>query len=133
VRFFNHLAEKKIPVIVGSILEKKNIEEIKKLSPDGTGTFDVIHSWGVLHHTGNMREAIQNSAQLVKPEDYLLLPFIINIGAALYGNNKTNLLQLSPLCSKDNDFPVLSCYLSCKIYCYRQKSKERGQRNGFLL
>ena len=29
------------------------------------GTFDIVYAWGVLHHTGNMRHAIENAARLV--------------------------------------------------------------------
>jgi 2-polyprenyl-3-methyl-5-hydroxy-6-metoxy-1,4-benzoquinol methylase len=32
---------------------------------DSLGTFDVVYSWGVLHHTGNMWAAIDNVATLV--------------------------------------------------------------------
>ncbi|MCO4819942.1 MAG: class I SAM-dependent methyltransferase, partial [Bacteroidetes bacterium] len=32
---------------------------------DKYGTFDVVYSWGVLHHTGDMWKAISNSASLV--------------------------------------------------------------------
>ena len=28
--------------------------------------FDVVYSWGVLHHTGNMWKAIENASELVK-------------------------------------------------------------------
>jgi len=37
------------------------------------GRFDVVYSWGVLHHTGAMRDAIGNAAQLVKPGGILAL------------------------------------------------------------
>jgi 2-polyprenyl-3-methyl-5-hydroxy-6-metoxy-1,4-benzoquinol methylase len=37
------------------------------------GRFDVVYSWGVLHHTGAMRDAIGNAARLVKPGGILAL------------------------------------------------------------
>jgi 2-polyprenyl-3-methyl-5-hydroxy-6-metoxy-1,4-benzoquinol methylase len=42
----------------GSIL---NREFLKSL-----GSFDIVYSWGVLHHTGNMWAAIENAVSLVK-------------------------------------------------------------------
>lgn len=33
----------------------------------GLGTFDIVYSWGVLHHTGQMWDAIERSAKLVNP------------------------------------------------------------------
>jgi len=43
----------------GSALDE---EYLKRL-----GTFDVVYSWGVLHHTGNMRKAIDLSCERVNP------------------------------------------------------------------
>lgn len=43
----------------GSILDKDFMSRL--------GLFDVVYAWGVLHHTGKMWEAIQNTACLVQP------------------------------------------------------------------
>lgn len=37
------------------------------LSPDKDGHFDIVHSWGVLHHTGDMDGALKSAAALVAP------------------------------------------------------------------
>lgn len=47
---------------------------------DLEGQYDVVHSWGVLHHTGDMWRAIDRAASLVKPGGRLAL--------ALYGKTR---------------------------------------------
>jgi 2-polyprenyl-6-hydroxyphenyl methylase/3-demethylubiquinone-9 3-methyltransferase len=49
----------------GSILDNKSIAE--------AGTFDVVYSWGVLHHTGSMWQAIKNASQLCADGGQFLL------------------------------------------------------------
>jgi SAM-dependent methyltransferase len=37
------------------------------LDPHMLGRFDIVYSWGVLHHTGAMHEALERAAQAVAP------------------------------------------------------------------
>lgn len=45
-------------VAAGSVLDRDYVSTL--------GTFDVVYSWGVLHHTGAMWQALENVAPLVK-------------------------------------------------------------------
>ena len=52
-------------VLQGSILDK---DLIKKIEPA-----DIVYSWGVLHHTGDMWQAIENTAGLMKDSSVLYI------------------------------------------------------------
>jgi len=45
-------------ILRGSILNKKFLKKLEKAN--------IVYAWGVLHHTGKMWQAIENSAKLVK-------------------------------------------------------------------
>lgn len=49
----------------GSILDSGYVASL--------GQYDVVYSWGVLHHTGDMRKAIANAANLVANDGLLVL------------------------------------------------------------
>ncbi len=51
------------------------------------GRFDVVYSWGVLHHTGNMYQAITNVCRLVKPGGRLFLAIYNDSGSWLHGRS----------------------------------------------
>jgi ubiquinone/menaquinone biosynthesis C-methylase UbiE len=78
-------------VYQGDILKK--IPEIEGV------TFDLVYSWGVLHHTGQMMRAIENSLGFVKPGGLIALAlyrktpfcFLWNIEKALYSKFPKNL------------------------------------------
>ena len=44
------------------------------------GQQDVVYSWGVLHHTGNMYKALDNMVPLVKPGGFLMIAIYNNQG-----------------------------------------------------
>lgn len=56
-----------LEVLVGSILDAATLTRL------AGRRFDVVHSWGVLHHTGEMYRAINHAAGLVAPEGTLVL------------------------------------------------------------
>ncbi|WP_306549546.1 bifunctional 2-polyprenyl-6-hydroxyphenol methylase/3-demethylubiquinol 3-O-methyltransferase UbiG [Desulfobulbus sp.] len=47
-------------VIEGSVLDRTFLTSL--------GKHDIVYSWGVLHHTGEMWQAIENVASLVRPQ-----------------------------------------------------------------
>ena len=73
-RYFPGLPEDAVPLLVGSILDPGFIETLRTEAPDQSRrAYDIVHSWGVLHHTGNMRDATQGAASLVVPGGYLVI------------------------------------------------------------
>lgn len=57
----------------GSALDTEYIESL--------GLFDIVYSWGVLHHTGNMELALNNASKAVKPGGILFISIYNDQGA----------------------------------------------------
>ena len=52
-------------------------QSVFDLDPQRDGLFDIVYSWGVLHHTGNMKRAIIAASHMVRPGGWFAV--------ALYG------------------------------------------------
>jgi 2-polyprenyl-6-hydroxyphenyl methylase/3-demethylubiquinone-9 3-methyltransferase len=59
------------PIDDGWVVESGSVLDAEYLRT--LGTWDVVYSWGVLHHTGAMWEALNNVSQLVAPEGLLFI------------------------------------------------------------
>jgi 2-polyprenyl-3-methyl-5-hydroxy-6-metoxy-1,4-benzoquinol methylase len=62
-----------ITLHVGSILDDETVKALRSCPEANGGEYDIVHSWGVLHHTGNMPAAICNAASLVRPGGHLVI------------------------------------------------------------
>ncbi len=75
VKAYEHTKRKLAPgsadprLVLGSVLDDVFVESELRAH----GGYDVVHSWGVLHHTGDMARAIANSASLVKPGGHYVI------------------------------------------------------------
>ena len=56
----------------GSILDSVFVDRL--------GSFDIVYAWGVLHHTGNMWQAISNASSLVRVGGDLIIAIYNNQG-----------------------------------------------------
>jgi 2-polyprenyl-3-methyl-5-hydroxy-6-metoxy-1,4-benzoquinol methylase len=56
----------------GSILNEEYVRSL--------GTFDVVYSWGVLHHTGDMWKALEHAARLTAPGGLLAVALYNDAG-----------------------------------------------------
>jgi 2-polyprenyl-3-methyl-5-hydroxy-6-metoxy-1,4-benzoquinol methylase len=67
-------AENSWQVFQGSVLDQTLIQKL--------GLFDVVYSWGVLHHTGNLLQALTNAHALVRAHGFLFISIYNDQGGA---------------------------------------------------
>lgn len=64
-------------IIKGSALDENFIKSV--------GQFDIVYSWGVLHHSGDMYRAFNNVTSILKPQGLFYL--------AIYNDNKNKISE----------------------------------------
>jgi SAM-dependent methyltransferase len=86
--------ERSPPAVIGSILDPQVVRRLREVEP--TGHYDVVHSWGVLHHTGDMQLAIANAASLVAPGGVFILAIYNRHWSSLPWKSVKRLFTLAP-------------------------------------
>lgn len=66
-------------IIQGSALDKIFVEKL--------GKYDVVYSWGVLHHTGDMKRAIANTVELVAADGVFYLAIYNDCSSLMHGTS----------------------------------------------
>ncbi len=111
---------------------------------DKLGQFDIVYSWGVLHHTGDMWKALGNAMKLVKPEGQL---FISMYNHQVYWSTLNTLLKRTyNKAPKVGKWLVAGSYISFEVVKgglkdilflrnpmnrYTEKKKSRGMSTWF--
>ena len=73
--------QEKYKCIEGSILEDSFIKDL--------GKYDLVYSWGVLHHTGNLFKALKNASSLVNEDGLIFICFTKKQFLILLENEKS--------------------------------------------
>lgn len=83
-------------VTEGSILDDKFVKSL--------GRFDIVYSWGVLHHTGNMYQAIDNCLKLLAPRGVLYIAIYNRFEIRWYGGRSEFWLKIKKLYNRSGQF-----------------------------
>ncbi len=113
-------------IFLGSVLDKNLIEELKNKG-------DIVYSWGVLHHTGDVFQAIANAAQLVKSNGSFILAIYNRVPSSGYWLKVKKFYNLAPTIIKK--VMVYSTFLYIILYrlLSAMKRKILGQPTVSLL
>jgi len=90
-------------IFEGSILDDQLKEKLKSKG-------DIVYSWGVLHHTGNMYRAIKNAAELVASKGYFIIAIYNRAPSSDYWLKVKNFYNYSP--------KIIKILLSHMVFSY---------------
>lgn len=95
----------------GSALDKRFLNTL--------GKFDLIYSWGVLHHTGNMHQAIENILPLLSAYGLLYIAIYNKTTTFWQGGSSNFWLKIKKLYNSSNKFfktLILAIFIAYQIF-----------------
>ncbi|MFU0507712.1 class I SAM-dependent methyltransferase [Pseudaminobacter sp. NGMCC 1.201702] len=91
-----------------------------------TGHFDVVYSWGVLHHTGNMLAAINNAKALVAPGGLFIISIYLKTPLCEFWKVEKRIYAMLPRFMQAGiDYAFRGLSIALKAVDKKQE-KERG-------
>lgn len=111
----------------GSVLNTAYLEQL--------GAFDVVYSWGVLHHTGNMWEALANAAGRVAPNGLLFISIYNDQGirSKIWASIKRKYVHSGALIRRSIEWLVWcltwGVYFACELAMLRPARAYRRYRD----
>jgi SAM-dependent methyltransferase len=100
-------------VFQGSILDESFVEMLSK--------YDIVYSWGVLHHTGNMWNAIANATSLVNKTGYFWI--------SIYTKGPNYQTQLKLKRTYNSASAVKKRFMEYKFILYLMMDRMRSLKN----
>ena len=94
------------------------------------GQYDVVYSWGVLHHTGDMRRAVRHAASLVKPGGLLAIALYAKTPLCRFWKVFKRVYSRAPRPAQNVAGAIYGCFASVLRTVARRKSPTQVRARG---
>lgn len=113
-------------VFQGSILDSNLVN---RLALSG----DIVYSWGVLHHTGDMNQAMKNAVSLVKPGGYFIVAIYNRAPSSEFWLGFKKFYNRSPKIIKILLVDIMLAHVILRRVAYNMSALLRGKKTEGVL
>ncbi len=127
-------ATKKVKKRFGHLVPQQNTWEVYENSVlddnvvnNLSNSADIVYSWGVLHHTGEMYKAISNASSIVKDKGYFIIAIYNKTSSSNFWLKVKKIYNNSPLFIKKSMIYPLYVYILLQRARYNLNQRIRKQ------